>query len=166
MHHSIRYGLTAAAIWFAVSLPAHAQMLQDSFGTWRVFMAEKDGGMVCYLASIPAKQEGNYTARSEPYMLVTHKSSTQDEVSVSSGYRYKEGSDIELRFGQRTQKLFTKDELAWAYDAAADKALVKDMIRGTNMVVKATSWKGTHSTDTYSLDGFTAAHRRMKQLCK
>ncbi len=149
-----------------VASAAQAQMLQDSFGAWRVFMAEKGGNMTCYIASVPTKQEGNFTARSEPYLLVTHKSPTQDEVSVSSGYRYQNNSELELRFGQRVHKLFVKEELAWAYDAAADKVLVKEMIRGANMVAKGTSWKGTHSVDTYSLNGFTAAHRRMKQLCK
>ncbi len=145
---------------------AHAQQMVGPYQDWRVFTVKQDGQTVCYLASLPTKKEGNYSKRGEPYLLVTHKDGPVDEVSVSSGYPYKEGSEVTLAFGNKRFALFTKDELAWAYDEADDKAIVKEMIRGLNVKVKGTSWKDTHSTDTYSLRGFTAAHRRMKRECE
>ena len=149
-----------------VPLSATAQQLVESHGDWRVFTANQNGGAVCYIASVPTKKEGNYTKRGKAYVLVTHVNGNQDEISVSSGYPYKEGHDVALQFGQTKHALFTKDEIAWAYDAAADKAIVKEMIRGNELVVRGTSWKGTFSKDTYSLSGFTDAHRKMKQLCE
>lgn len=131
-----------------------------------MFQAEKSGQVLCYIGSLPVKKEGNYSKRGDAYLLVTHKGGNQDEVSVSSGYPYKENQAVKLQIGQRSFDLFSKGELAWAYNAGMDKAMVKEMIRGNKLVVRGTSWKGTTSKDTYSLKGFTDAHRRMKQLCQ
>jgi hypothetical protein len=144
------------------SSAAAAPLLVETHEAWRVFQA----GNVCYIASLPVKKEGNYSKRGEAYVLVTHKSGNLDEVSVTSGYPYKENHDVKLQIGQRSFDLFSKGELAWAYNAQVDKDLVKAMIRGNDLQVRGTSWKGTSSKDTYSLKGFTDAHRGMKQLCQ
>ena len=149
-----------------LSAPTKAQTLLSSHQNWRGFTVQKDGQKVCYIASMPTKKEGNYSKRGEPYLMVTHISNNTDEVSASSGYPYQEGKDVKLNFGQTSIDLFSKGEVAWTYDREADKKTVKEMIRGTDAVVRGTSWKGTYSKDTYSLIGFTDAHRAMKQACK
>lgn len=141
--------------------------LAQSFGDWRVFFVEQqDGDRLCYIGSLPVKKEGNYSKRGDAYVLVTDKGGNRDEVSVSSGYPYKENQDVKLQIGQRSFDLFGKGEMAWAYDTKADMEIVKELIRGADLVVRGTSWKGTSSKDTYSLTGFTDAHRAMKQLCQ
>ena len=150
-------------------LPATAMALPklaESHGDWRVFFVESGAQRVCYIGSVPIKKEGNYSKRGDAYLLVTDKGGNRDEVSVSSGYPYKENQDVKLQIGQRSFELFSKGEMAWAYDAKADSQVVKEMIRGAKLVVRGTSWKGTTSKDTYSLTGFTDAHRAMKQLCQ
>lgn len=146
--------------------PAFAQQLVASYESWRVFTVQQDGNTVCYIASMPTKQEGSFSKRGDPYVIVTNKHRSLEEVSVSSGYPYKEREDTILAFGQTRFPLFIKGELAWAYDEAADKNIVKAMIRNNEMQVLGTSWKGTKSVDTYSLRGFTQAHRHMKGLCE
>ena len=160
----MQYLVFSLIVLFA--LPSFAQQLVASHGDWRVLSASKNGGRICYLAATPSRKEGNYNKRGDAYFLVTHRSGNQDEVSVSSGYPYKENADVVLQFGQTRHLLFSKGEVAWAYDAKSDRDIVKDMIRGKDVVVRGTSWKGTFSKDTYSLDGFTAAHREMKSLCR
>lgn len=149
-----------------LSLPVYAQQLVANYHDWRLFTLEKQGKKVCYIASLPTKQEGTFNKRSDPYLLVTHKSGAVDEVSVSSGYPYKEDEEATLSFGQKSFPLFVKGEVAWAYDEAGDKNIVKEMVRGNKVVIKGQSWKGTKSTDTYSLKGFSEAHREMKRACK
>jgi len=39
------------------------------------------------------------------------------------------------------------------------------MIRGAEMVIAGESSRGTQTTDTYSLLGFTAAHEAMNEAC-
>ena len=40
------------------------------------------------------------------------------------------------------------------------------MIRGARLVVKGTSSRGTKTTDTYSLKGFSAAFKAIGKACK
>ncbi|MCI5050071.1 MAG: invasion associated locus B family protein [Rickettsiales bacterium] len=160
------YSLLVAVTIAAFSLSAKAQQLVSNHDAWRVFTIVQNGKKECYLASLPTKKRGNYTKRGEPYLLVTHKTGTTDEVSVSSGYPYKDKSEVTMTFGKDNYELFTKGELAWAYDTKADKQLVKEMMQGATLKVRGTSRKGTYSEDSYSLKGFTAAHRKMKQTCK
>lgn len=160
---NIKY-IPLALIFFAFG--AQAQQLAETFESWRVLTVEKDGQHVCYIASLPAEQTGTYKKRGEPYLLVTSKSPTVDEVSTSAGYPFNEKEAVKLSFGQKSYELFSKGEVAWAYDENADQAIVKDMMRGNRITIEGKSWRGTQSKDTYSLKGFTAAHRKMKQLCQ
>ena len=50
-------------------------------------------------------------------------------------------------------------------DAAADKQLVQAMKAGSELIVKGTSGRGTATTDTYSLGGFTAAMAAIDKAC-
>ena len=163
MNKGMFWSLLAVSLF---AMPSLAQpKVQASHGDWRVFVAEQGGQRICYIGSLPTKKEGNYSKRGEAYLLVTHKGGNQDEVSVSAGYPFKEQHPVKLHIDQRSFDLFVKGELAWAYDAQTDKDLVKEMMRGASLVVRGESWKGTSSKDTYSLKGFTDAHRNMKQLC-
>ena len=51
-------------------------------------------------------------------------------------------------------------------EEGADAKLVQSMIRGADMVVQGTSSRGTLTTDTYSLKGFTAAYKAINKACK
>ncbi len=147
--------------------PASAQKLERVFHDWNVFTVNQGGKKVCYIASAPVSKKGNYNKRGEPYALVTHRSASVDEVSVSSGYPYKTKSDVKARIdGKHSFNMFTKDELAWTYTEADDKKMVASMKKGNKMSVRGTSKKNTYSQDTYSLKGFTAAYKHMKTLCK
>lgn len=87
------------------------------------------------------------------------------EISVEAGYTYKPGSEVEVTIDGQTFKLFTQGGNAWAYDEKADQALVNAMRAGQQMVVKGTSTRGTLTTDTYSLTGFTAAMQSIDKAC-
>lgn len=145
---------------------AQAQQLHQSSGDWRVFTAGEGAQKQCYIASVPIKKTGNYAARGEPFVMVTHRGAVTDEVSVSSGYPYKEKSQVSLTIDSRRYDLFTQGDRGWAYDEAQDKNIAGAMMKGSQMVVKGTSQKGTFSSDTYSLSGFTAALNKMKTLCR
>ncbi|MDX1424550.1 MAG: invasion associated locus B family protein, partial [Kiloniellales bacterium] len=46
-----------------------------------------------------------------------------------------------------------------------DQAIVKAMRAGSSMVVKGTSSRGTVTTDTYSLLGFSKAYAAISKAC-
>ena len=152
-----------------LSLAAAAQTPEflGSHRDWNVYAFTEDSQKICYMASEPKKQEGDYTRRGNPAVLVTRRpgSPAVDEVSVQPGYSYLEGSEVEVKIGGREFMLFTRGEHAWTKSEEADQALITAMKRGTNMTVRGTSIKETYSLDTYSLLGFTAAYQAMVDAC-
>lgn len=147
-------------------LPSYAQQLHMTSKHWRVFTVQQGGQKLCYIASMPVDQTGNYSKRGEPFAMVTHRSSKMDEVSVSSGYPYKEKSDVSVVVDSEKYALFTDGERAWAKDSKTDTMLISSMKKGTSMTARGTSKVGSYSLDTYSLSGFTAAYNKMKSLCR
>lgn len=137
------------------------------FGYWSAYSFKENGQPVCYMASAPTKAEGNYDKRGDIYARITHRpaDNTSDEVSLLAGYTYKDKSPVELKIGSKAFTLFSHEDTAWAPDAAMDKRLVQAMKAGNSMVVRGTSSRGTVTTDTYSLVGFTKAYRAMSKAC-
>ncbi|MHA1599872.1 MAG: invasion associated locus B family protein [Alphaproteobacteria bacterium] len=137
------------------------------FGDWSSFQFTEDGNKACYMASQPKKAVGDYKKRGDIYAIVTHRPGEKlhDEVSILAGYSYKEGSTVQVVIGGKTFELFTQGDGAWAKDKKADKTLVKAMIKGSSMVVKGTSARGTKTSDTYSLKGFTKAYAAIGKAC-
>ncbi|MBT6406807.1 MAG: hypothetical protein HOK06_04325, partial [Rhodospirillaceae bacterium] len=153
------------------STDGHAQQkgLIDVFGDWSAFAIKEAGQPVCYIGSEPGKQQGDYKKRGDTYMLVTLRPSDKKSsgiVSLTAGYSFKKGRDVIATIGKDAFKMFTKNGSAWTYKDSDDDAMVAAMKRGVELVVKGTSSRGTETTDTYSLKGFTAAHKTALEACK
>ncbi|MFX4220562.1 MAG: invasion associated locus B family protein [Thalassobaculum sp.] len=136
-------------------------------GDWSAFTLQRGGGKVCYMASSPTKAEGDYTARGEIFALVTNdpKAGIRGEVSIVTGYTYRSDSQVTVQIGGAIFDMFTSGDRAWTQGPEEDEPLVQAMIRGSDMVVKGVSSRGTLTTDTYSLSGFTATKKLIDQAC-
>lgn len=169
MKYSIR--ILVVAVLAAVSLihAISASAAQQNLGSFQDWTAFSDGAekRICYIGSLPQKAEGDYTRRGDTYILATHRPGENvfGEISVEAGYTYKPGSEVEINIDGQAFKLFTQGGNAWAYDEKGDRALVEAMKAGRQMIVKGTSNRGTLTTDTYSLAGFTAAYQAINQAC-
>jgi len=140
--------------------------LLSEHGAWAAYAYEENGARVCYIASRPEKQQGDYQRRGEPFVLVAHRPAARarGEVSVVAGYTYQSRSNATAEIGNQTFTFYTQDDTAWAREDSAAK-LVQSMRAGARMVVKGTSNRGTVTTDTYSLSGFTAALQAIDRAC-
>jgi hypothetical protein len=168
----LRITMSRALLACLLALPAAPALAQTpqflgTYRDWNVYAFTEDGEKICYMASEPKKQEGNYTRRDNPAVLVTRRPGPKvvDEVSVQPGYSYLDGSEVEVRVGNTRFNLFTRGEHAWTKSDDADRALINAMKRGTDMTVRGTSFRNTYSLDTYSLLGFTAAYEAMLEAC-
>ena len=134
---------------------------------WEAYRVTENGKKVCYVASLPRKMVGKYKKRGDVVAFVTHRPAhkERDVVSFVAGYAFKKGSSVEVAIDGRKFSLFTKDDTAWARSEAAERAIVKAMIKGKRMAVRGTSSRGTRTTDTYSLLGFTRAYKKINQAC-
>lgn len=150
-----------------LALPARAEVLGEH-GPWIASKLTEADKPVCHMSAMPDTAEGNYTARGQAYAIVTHRPAekTVGEVSFQAGYTYKTDSTVTVTFDRaKTFELFTNGSFAWARTRDDDQALVKAMRGGSRMVVKGTSARGTLTTDTYSLSGFTAAYTAISKAC-
>ena len=138
-------------------------------GRWTAYTYTENKQPVCYIAAKPEKSEGNYRSRDEVLMLVTHRPAEKawDVISVVAGYQYKPDTDALVSVGSQKFELFTTGtDRAWARDSKTDRTIAQAMIKGNSAVVRGTSSRGTPTTDTFSLSGFTAAYKAINDSCK
>ena len=148
--------------------PATAEIYSlGVFRDWIAYETTQGGNQLCYMASEPKKDEGNYTRRGRIYAIVSHRpaANSLDVVSIHAGYTYREASEVTVAIGDKSFTLFTHGDAAWAKSVADDKAIVAAMKAGTVMVVRGVSSGGTLTKDTYSLLDFTAAYRAISKAC-
>ena len=67
--------------------------------------------------------------------------------------------------GEESFDLLPKGANLWVKNAARESALIAEMKRGVTLEVKAASTKGSATTDSYSLDGFSQAMDRLDKEC-
>ena len=151
----------------ALAAPAHAEVLGE-FGDWVATQGTEAGKPLCYISAEPQKSVGKYTKRGQVYAIVTHRPAEKSVgvVSFQAGYTLKKGAPVSAAIDAKKKfSLFSQGEFAWTREAGDDKALVKAMRAGTTLVVKGTSARGTLTTDTYALKGFTAAMKAINKAC-
>lgn len=118
----------------------------------------------CYIISVPTKEEGDYTQRGDTYVLVYRINKSPDKiVQITAGYNYDEKKSIIVKIDKTSFEFFGKEDSAWINDK--DKEVIFAMKKGNIMIIKGHSSRGTLTTDTYTLKGFTAAFNKLSSDC-
>jgi len=167
MKHFYTFAVVALVMSFSSFAQASEPTKIGDYGDWSAYSFLENGKKVCYMVSSPKTDEGDYTRRGDIYTLITHRPSegTRNVFSYIAGYPYKSESDVTVTIDARKFQLFTYEETAWAPDSSTDNALVNAIRKGSKMVVKGQSKRGTLTTDTYSLKGSSAAHDAIGSAC-
>lgn len=133
---------------------------------WRAYSYRQNGGTRCTMASEPTKDEGNYARRGAIWAFVMHRpqDGATGEVGLQMGYPLQQGKTVKVSIGSKTFDLFASGEGAYAWPED-EPALIAAMRAGSSMIVRGTSARGTDTTDTYSLSGFTAAYGAIGSAC-
>ncbi len=135
---------------------------------WGAFTDKDGAAKYCFMAGKPANSTPKNVKRGPIWVMVTHRpgDKVKNEMHVITGYTYRKGSDVTVEIDKQRFTLFTEADTAWAKTAKDDARLVAAMRRGNRMVIKGMSSRGTKTVDTYSLTGFTAAHKLINKACK
>ncbi|MCP4326987.1 MAG: hypothetical protein GY791_00925 [Alphaproteobacteria bacterium] len=159
-----------------IALPALAQdpAFLSRHDAWTAHVKADSGNKTCFAWTKPTRSKGNYTKRGDILAFVTlFKPVPQGDdyydggqISIVTGYSYKETSPIEAAIAGERFEMFSQDDTAWAASADSDEKLIGAMKAGSTMVVTGFSKRGTKTTDTYSLKGFTAAYNAVRAACK
>jgi hypothetical protein len=151
------------------ALAAEAPQRIGEFGAWGAFTYNENESKVCFMSAQPEKQDASVknVKRSDVNFFITHWSGegSKNVVSISFGYPFAVGAKPEVTVDGKTFSLFTDGEQAWAQDQTADDDIALAVRRGSKIVVKGTSKRGTKTTDTYSLKGSDDAYKAISQEC-
>lgn len=138
-----------------------------TYGVWSAYTSNEEKGSVCYMAATPKSAKGAYKKRDDVFALVTHRPA-EDSYHVFTyiaGYSYKSGSEVTVTIDGRSFVLFTKDNTAWTPTKESDRLIVDALRKGSTMVVKGVSARGTKTTDSFSLKGSGDAYKAISQAC-
>ncbi len=142
------------------------------FGDWGAYTATPGGRKICFALSKPTASSDNppnrRTAANVVYMFISSRPSdkVKDEVSMLvTGYALKPSSDATLTVGSASFAMYTQNDGGWVKNAAEESRLVDAMRKGSELVIKATTSRGTQTTDTFSLKGISQALDRVAQEC-
>jgi Invasion associated locus B (IalB) protein len=161
----------AAALMIVASPAARADdpVSLGTFDDWESFTYQASGAPVCYIYSVPKKSESAKKVKRDPiYFLVTHFPGRKihNQVSTIIGYLFKESSTVSVKVDENSFELYTNGDAAWAAAPETEAAIVKALKTGKSLTVTGTSWKGTETTDTYSLLGVANAMDKIDSACK
>lgn len=161
----------AAVASLSVAAPAQTPKSLGTFDSWIAVELPEKSSKLCYMAARPAKSLPEGAKRDDILLTITHRPAAKqrDEVSFRSGYPYKPGAVVTVEIDKKKFELFTKPEAdpdgAWSRDTAMDKALVEALRGGKTAVVKGVSARGTETTDSFALAGFTKAYAEIGKAC-
>ncbi len=165
--------ITAAMSFFTPHASAQTSTnVVDSKSDWSVFVENEPRR--CWIVSKPTKTTNMKAGkpvvvnRSDIRFFITYlpKNGVQGEVSFTGGYPFNPDSTVSLSIGSAKYDLYVDGEYAWPESGAVDSKIRSSMKRGATAVVKAQSARGTVTTDTFSLVGFTAALAEAEKRCK
>jgi invasion protein IalB len=157
----------------AATNPAAQATLLGQYGDWGAYSASPAGRKVCFALAKPSSSADNppnrRTAANAVYMFVSTRPDEKvaNEVSLLiTGYVFKPNSEANMSIGNTTFAMYTQNDGAWVKNTADETRMVEAMRKGSDVVIKATTSKGTQTTDTFSLKGISQALDRVAQECK
>ncbi|MBX6426290.1 MAG: hypothetical protein IRZ09_10275 [Variibacter sp.] len=166
-------GVVAAGIAWAPGAFAQNEgqpALVGQYGDWGVYAGTNGGRKVCFALTQPASSETDPPNRPRDpiYLFVSTRpaENVRDEVSIIIGYPLRRGSDVAVEIGEAKFELMTQDDNAWVKNPADEPRLVEAMRKGSEMIVRGVSARGTRTTDKFSLKGISQALDRVAQECR
>ena len=138
------------------------------FNDWSAYAEGEGKNLACLAVSKPKKAEGNYKRRGEIFAVITHLPGQNkwNEFSIVAGYNYKADSNPEITVGDAKFQLFTSGSRACSFSPPDDEKIIKFLKSSMKMKVVGTSTRGTITTDTYSLMGFSKAYQQINEACQ
>lgn len=162
--------LSPLLIWTSpasAQTPEPGSLRTGTFGDWLVHQNAGGGPKICFAATQPKAKEpaGANRAKVVLYISAWPKEGVKSEFSVKLGYRIKPDAPVAVTVGDDAFQLFADEDRAYVADATEELKLIDAMKKGSKLVVKATSTRGTETTDTYSLNGIGQALDAVATAC-
>lgn len=140
-----------------------------SYGDWGAYAAQNSRDKTCYALGQPKDRAPKAKLKdTSAYVFISTRpaENIHNEVAINLGYATKDGSAAIADIDGDSYELITKGTNAWVKDQSREREFVGALRGGSKLIVKASSAKGTSTTDSYSLKGLSDALARVIQECK
>ena len=138
------------------------------FKDWETMSLNEAGEKVCFAQTKPILQAPKSNKR-EAKLFVTFRPNEKitDEISVTPGYEFNKNNSVTAVSGKYKFKFDIKQSgFAWIADNKIEVKMVRQMKRGSRIMITGYNQKGSQTIDHYSLLGFTKAYEAAKTTCR
>ena len=138
------------------------------FKDWEAMTLDETGEKICFAQTKPILQAPKSNKR-EAKLFVTFRPNEKitDEISVTPGYEFNKNNSVTAVSGKYKFKFDIKQSgFAWIADNKIEVKMVRQMKRGSRIMITGYNQKGSQTIDHYSLLGFTKAYDTAKTSCR
>jgi hypothetical protein len=163
--------LTTAMAAIAILTPLAAQAAgpvplgpnKGQYGDWIAASYGTGVDKVCYAFTKPIRTRPAISSRGTPMLTVTERHGSRDEISLTPGYVYPRKPVISLQAGRSKIPFYVQDNVA--FTDAVSPALAAFTRENSAIATSSGPKGGKIVTDSYSLNGFTAAYKAITKAC-
>ena len=155
-------------VLFAFSASANTPKSTGKYKNWESFTAQTDKGKICFAQTTPTKRAPASIKREKSKLFVTFRPNDQisNEVSVTPGYEFNKNNSVTAASGKKKFKFDIQEQgFAWIADNKIELQMIKQMRKGSRVMITGYNQQGSQTIDHYSLLGFTKAYNASRKAC-
>ncbi len=134
---------------------------------WEAMVVSDIEGKVCFAQSLPILQAPKTNKRdAKLFVAFRPTDNIKNEVSVTPGYEFNKNNSVIAASGKNKFKFDIKEQgFAWIADNKIELKMIKQMRKGSRIMITGYNQQGSQTIDHYSLLGFTKAYNASKKAC-
>ena len=134
---------------------------------WEAMVSIDADGKVCFAQSLPILQAPKTNKRdAKLFVAFRPNDNIKNEVSVTPGYEFNKNNSVTAASGKNKFKFDIKEQgFAWIADNKIELKMIKQMRKGSRIMITGYNQQGSQTIDHYSLLGFTKAYNASRKAC-
>ena len=134
---------------------------------WEAMVVMDAGGKVCFAQSLPILQAPKTNKRdAKLFVAFRPNDNIKNEVSVTPGYEFNKNNSVIAASGKNKFKFDIKEQgFAWIADNKIELKMIKQMRKGSRIMITGYNQQGSQTIDHYSWLGFTKAYNASRKAC-
>jgi hypothetical protein len=132
------------------------------FDDWTAATHQEGAHTICYAFARAQSSSPKLPGRGQVVLTVTQRNSGRDAVALEAGFPYAPNATVTVQVDQTGLDFYTAQRNAFARDG---KAAVVAFQRGSRAIARSPGPKDAQVTDTFSLNGFSAAYAAIVKAC-
>ena len=134
---------------------------------WEAMVSIDADGKVCFAQSLPILQAPKTNKRdAKLFVAFRPNDNIKNEVSVTPGYEFNNNNSVTAASGKNKFKFDIKEQgFSWIADNKIELKMIKQMRKGSRIMITGYNQQGSQTIDHYSLLGFTKAYNASRKAC-